>query len=117
MTPKKIKNATLVSLQQAVVKMTSPEWELYLEKNPEKRSDAEKTLGETQRVRLELENAQLAKIGKALTANEKDLTAGKSNLDNALTDLKNVQNVIDNAAAFIKIVIRILEIAGRIAVA
>ena len=117
MTPKKIKSATLASLQQAVVKMTSPKWELYLEKHPEKRADAEKVLGETQKTRLELENVQLTKISKALTANEKDLIDGKSNLDNALTDLKNVQNVIDNAVAFLKIVIRILEVAGRAAAA
>jgi len=117
MTPKKLKNATLAGLQAAVVKMTDPEWEFYLEQNPEKKVEAEKTLDEMQRARIEFENAQLSQIAKALTANEKDLSAGKLNLDNALTDLKNVQNVIDNTAAFLKIVVRILEVTGRAAAA
>ncbi len=117
MTPKKLKNVVLYSLQQTVVKMTDPEWEFSIEQNPEKRKDAEKTLGETQRARIELENIQLSQIAKALAANEKDILVGKSDLDNALTDMKNVQNVIDNVVAFLKIVVRILEVTGRAATA
>lgn len=108
MIPEKFKDAVLDSLRQAVVKMTDPEWELSLEQNPGRQAEAKKVLYETQKTRLELENAQLSKIAKALSENEKALTEGKLSLDNALTDLKNVQNVIDNTTAFLKIIVRIL---------
>ena len=118
MTPEEINNATLDSLQQAEVKMTSPEWKLALRKKPKKTVDvAKEVLGNIHDARIKLENAQLAKIEQALITNEKNLTDGKTNLDNALTDLKNVQNVIDNVTAFFKIVVRILAVVGRAAAA
>lgn len=117
MTPKEIKDDTLAGFRRAVLKMTSPAWESSLKKNPDKISGARAALNEAQKARLKLENAQLDKIAKALTANEKDLTDGKTNLDEALSHLKDVGNVIDNVNAFLKIVIRVLEAAGHAAMA
>jgi Zn-dependent oligopeptidase len=113
MTPEEIKKATLRSLQEAVTKMMSPEWDLYLDGKP--RDVVEKagmTLLATQRARLRLENAELAEIAAKLSQNEKDLTDGKTNLDKALSDLKNVQMVLDTASALLKVVGRVVAIAA-----
>jgi hypothetical protein len=114
MTPEDIKNTTVTGLQQAAVKMTSPEWEAALAGKPEEmKAAAARTLTRAKRYQLKLENAQLDAIAKALAADEKELTAGKANLDNALADLKEVQKVIDNVTVFLVLVSRILEAAAR----
>ncbi len=116
MTPEEIKTATLDELQTAVIKMMSPEWDLALEGKPKKtKTDAGKALLAAQERRLALENAKLEKIAQKLIENEEDLNNGRKNLDEALADLKNVQKVLDMVTEFIKIVDRIVAVAGRAA--
>lgn len=113
MTPEQIQTATLDELQKAVTQMTSAEWELALEGEPQStKTEADRTLLAAQKRRLSLENAQLEKIAEKLIENEKNLTKGKNSLDDALADLKNVQNVLDMVTDFIKIVDRILAVAA-----
>jgi hypothetical protein len=113
MTPDEIRKATLRSLQDTVTKMMSPEWDLYLDgQPPEVVEKAGPTLLATQRARLRLENAVLAEIADKLSKNEKELADGKTNLDKALSDLKNVQMVLDTASALLKVVGRVVAIAA-----
>ena len=116
MTPEEIKTATLEELQKAVTNMMSAEWDLVLDGQPQQtKTNADKTLLAVQERRLSLENAKLEKIAQKLIENEEGLNDGKKNLDDALTDLKNVQNVLDMVADFIKIVDRILAVAASAA--
>ena len=116
MTPEEIKTATVDELQTAVTTMMSPEWDVALAGKPEKtKTDADKALLAAQERRLSLENAQLEKIAHKLSENEEALTNGKKNLDKALADLQKVQKVLDMVTEFIKIVDRIVAVAGSAA--
>ncbi len=116
MTPEEIKNASVSCLQEAVIKMMGPEWDLALGGKPKEVQDQSgKILNEAQKQRLRLENAQLAKIAKKLKKNEKELKDGKKNLEKALSRLEDVQNVLDMATAFLGTVTRVLAVAGRTA--
>ncbi len=113
MTPEEIRDATVQSLQEAVTKMMSPEWDLYLDgEPPDVKKEAARNLAATQRARLRLENAELAKIAEKLRKNEGELADGKANLETALSDLKNVQKVLDTVSALLKVVARVVPIAA-----
>ena len=109
MEPSEIREETLKQLQQTVLQMTSPEWDLALEGEPEEQvKRAKKELLRVQAARLSLENAQLAEIRDKLIQNDAALEQGRQRLSWALQNLQQVQSVLEAVSSFLDIASRVV---------
>ena len=104
-------SSTLEQLNQIIIKMTSPEWNVSVQASPP--DQQQQALGELLRVqhtRLVLGNAVLQDISEDLKANEKDLLDGQAAVQAALDALAAVQTVLTAVSSLINVVARIVSI-------
>jgi hypothetical protein len=110
MAPYKLRDMTIKELRATFLAMLTPEWDLALEEcTPKEKERAAKVLLAVHSSRIRMGNAELANIRDKLIENEAPLIQGKKELDKALKKLNQVKKVLETAAAFIKIVGRIIK--------
>ena len=113
MSPSEIKKMTLRQLGKTFLAMLSPEWDDALEGRPKREvTRAAKTFLAVQRARLRLRNKQLSDIRDKLKKNEEPLVQGKQDLEQVLSNLRDVENVLNAASAFLGIVGRFVILAA-----
>jgi len=102
---------TLSQLGDALVKMTSPEWDNLLQSaTAEERQAAAKLMIQTQQARLALGNAVFEDIADQLKLNEAGLRAGINALDETLKTLSSVTQVLNTVGSLLTIVGRIVSL-------
>jgi len=113
MAPFEIRRSVLAALRKLIGRLMSPEWDQALEGETEGAvAAAALSLLRAQRIRLRLENAELATIRHELRRNEQALAAGRAALDEALEDLGGVRTVLEAATGFLGAVGRIIALPG-----
>lgn len=111
MDPTQVKQETVQTLQEAIVQMTSPEFELALLGQPDDVvKNAKRERARVQTARLILENAQLAAIRDQLAANETALREGRQRVTQAMQNLQQVQDVLAAVSSFVDLVGRVVAL-------
>lgn len=101
--------AALQTLGEALMKMTSPEWDAMLqEQTPEKRREASRLMLRVQHARLSLANAALSEIAAAMKANEAALRRGVTRLQKTVDAFTSFDSVMRDAAAVVSTVGKIV---------
>jgi hypothetical protein len=104
---------TLEQLDDAFLKMMSPEWKYRLKNATKETQDkAARTLLAVQEARLRLGNETLKGIRDKLIANEKPLKEGVADLKQSLAEIENVKKALDAASAFLSVVGRVIALAA-----
>lgn len=111
MAPSETRDRTLQELRRLRTAMMSAEWMLSLEAADEAtRQAAARQLLRTQQAIVKLENAELAAIRDQLIANEAALAQGTADLRKALRKVAEVKQLLETAAAVLKIVGRVVAL-------
>jgi hypothetical protein len=109
MDPAETQRETVATLQDAIVRMTTPEFELALQSlPPEEALAARRERQRVQQARLALENAQLEAIRDRLVENEGALTEGRLRLQQALANLQAVQEAVAAVSSLVEVVGRVV---------
>lgn len=112
MNPDQLRSQALSALNEAVVKMTSAEWDAQLENaSAQDRRKAARLLLQTQHARLVLGNAVLQDIAGKLQQNEAALNQGIRALSGALARLDGVANVLNALGSVLRVVAKVVDLA------
>jgi hypothetical protein len=105
--------ATLKTLGDILVTMTSTEWDASLQDaTPTQRRNASLLMLRVQEARLTLANTSLSEILEQMADNEDGLQKGIDNLQNALDNFEKVEKVLKNVSSFLSIVARIVPLVA-----
>jgi hypothetical protein len=108
-TPSEIRTEALRALRATQKQLNSPAWVLSIEEEDATvRREAALRLLDVQRAKLRLENAELADIRDQLSANETELTKGRTALEAALKKLQRVREVLDSVRSFLGVVEKVV---------
>ena len=111
MDPTQTKLETVQILQEAILRMTSPEFELALLEQPDDVvKNAKRERARVQMARVILENTQLAAIRDRLVANETELREGRRRVNEAIQNLQQVQDVLGAISSFVDLVGRVVAL-------
>jgi hypothetical protein len=111
MDPAETQRETVATLQDAIIQMTTPEFELALQSlAPEAALQARRERQRVQQARLALENAQLAAIRDRLVENDQALSEGRRRVQQALANLQAVQEVVAAVSACVEVVGRVVSL-------
>jgi hypothetical protein len=103
--------AALQTLGEALIKMTSPEWDAMLQQQtPEKRLEASRLMLRVQHARLSLANAALSEIATAMKANEAGLRRAITRLEKTLDAFSSFESVMRAVAAVVSTVGKIVAL-------
>jgi hypothetical protein len=101
-------SSTLEELNQALVKMTSPEWDALVQAAPpDQRGQALTELLRVQQARLVLGNAVLQDIVEKLKANEQALLDGIKAVQSALNTEATVDSVLKAVGSLIDVIAKV----------
>ncbi len=104
-------SSVLAQLNQAIVTMTSPEFDALLQQGTvDDRQRAARALLDVAQARLILGNAVLGAIAVELRANEQAFIDGRAELEESLGRLDNIETVLSTVAKFVSVVGRVVTL-------
>jgi hypothetical protein len=105
--------ATLKVLGDALVTMTSPEWDSIMQDaTAAQRMNASRLMLRVQEARLTLANTALGDILDEMTANEDGLQKGVTRLQDALDSFEKVEKVLNSISSILSIVAKIVPLVA-----
>jgi len=109
MTPEDISAMTLDALREARTTLMSAEWALEMDAaTPETRRAGGLLLGTVQGEILRLENAQLASLASALSANGARLEAAAKDVKKEVKKIANVARILKTVDQLVKLAIKVV---------
>jgi histidinol-phosphate/aromatic aminotransferase/cobyric acid decarboxylase-like protein len=113
MDPAHLHTDIITTLGDALVKMSTPQWnEMMQNVTATQRRRASQLLLQTEEVRLTLVNATLSEIVDELRKNEDGLNDGIDRLKTALNRFSSVENVLNGISSVISILVRAVPPPG-----
>ena len=113
MDPAHLHTDIITTLGDALVKMSTPQWnEMMQNVTATQRRRASQLLLQTEEVRLTLVNATLSEIVDELRKNEDGLNDGIDRLKTVLNRFSSVENVLNGISSVISILVRAVPPPG-----